>query len=115
MLTIKNKERINGMHIQFKDITWYVHMIEDCVNWDLTTKENYPFYGIRLKNYVDNKIKDIELKREFAQNEVDSKTGLGWYKLSCVSEDGRERIQYISNHALKDMDNLLKSIKIVIE
>lgn len=113
MLTIQNRDKIISRHIQFKDITWYVYLIEDCVNWDLNTKENYPFYNIVLKNYIDNNKINVELKRDKVTDDFNM-SKFNWYKVSCV-RDMREHVQYISYVALKDIDRLLESIKIVIE
>lgn len=102
MLTIKNKERLNGMHIpttHFAD--WYVKSIEEVVNWSLTTKEQTPIYQIRIKNSLTKNVIDIDLHREAITR---------YYKIVCVRDSGT-KTELISYNTLRNMSELLIRIK----
>lgn len=102
MLVIKNIDKIRDRHIKGKDINWYVHIVEDVVLWDLNTKENWNVYIIRIRNYVNNEQRDIQLNRQRLNNR--------WYKLSCVRGIYQNK-ELLSKDTIKDMDLLLKCIK----
>lgn len=104
MLVIKNIDKIRDRHIKGMDINWYVHIVEDVVLWDLNTKENWNVYIIRIRNYINNEQRDIQLNRQ--------RLNKRWYKLSCV-RGIYEKKELITRYTINDIDRLLDIIRLV--
>lgn len=112
MLRIKNKEKIKGEWIKTPGFytAWQVESISDAINWNMQTKVQYKFYSIRIKNNETGVLIDVELHRDKTSD--GGLASCNWYKLSCRIS-GKENIHYIGEDALKNMDRLLESIKLV--
>ena len=100
MLTIKNKDKIINKIIE----EWFINKIDEVVLWDLNTKESWPVYMIRIKNYKNNEVRDIRLNREQLNGR--------WYKLSCI-RGIQEKKELVSLKTIGDIKRLLTHIKIV--
>jgi hypothetical protein len=106
MLEIKNIDKIKNKVIG--STGYYVDKIEP-VELSFSNEPSSHFYHIELAN--QKKYIIVRLNRD----KIEDKMGLAncnWYKLSCVRE-GVTKKYYISGIALKDMNRLLESIKIV--